>query len=220
MLKTPVLLSVAVGIFIGAASLPTFAESSPRLQDAGLEQVLEAFRRRRSPWQGISRGDGQLCAVSPGVIGDENMIWSDRPFFIWQGNARTIQVLDFSTQNLVWSSPITQADQIAMVINLPLQQGAQYVWILSDGKNSYESLFKIMPTEARDQLTKDLQKLEQDLQSNGATDEAIAVAQANYFSQKNLWSDALQRLYSVENPSVEVVQAQQQLMAELCRQGS
>jgi len=97
MLKTPVLLSVAVGIFIGAASLPTFAESSPRLQDAGLEQVLEAFRRRRSPWQGISRGDGQLCAVSPGVIGDENMIWSDRPFFIWQGNARTIQVLDFST---------------------------------------------------------------------------------------------------------------------------
>jgi hypothetical protein len=44
----------------------------------------------------------------------------------------------------------------------------------------------------------------------------IAIEQAHYLTTQNLWSDALQQLYTLENPSPAILEARATIAADLC----
>jgi hypothetical protein len=51
----------------------------------------------------------------------------------------------------------------------------------------------------------------------GQSVEDIAVAKAEIFVEKDLWSDALQVLYEVEKPSTAFVEQRQSYIQNLCK---
>jgi hypothetical protein len=59
-----------------------------------------------------------------------------------------------------------------------------------------------MEAQKRDRITKELTALEKRLK--GASEETVALEKANYFTERELWSDALRELYSVPKPSAEL----------------
>jgi hypothetical protein len=63
-----------------------------------------------------------------------------------------------------------------------------------------------MDSEKRRGITNDLTKLDASLKQERATVEKIALEKANYFAGREMWTDALQQLYSVPNPSPELLQ--------------
>jgi hypothetical protein len=71
-----------------------------------------------------------------------------------------------------------------------------------------------MEAQQRQRIIVDLWTLERQLQ--GASREEIALAKANYFAQRQLWSDVLQQAYSVQNPSAELAKFVQKLPTQLC----
>ena len=70
-----------------------------------------------------------------------------------------------------------------------------------------------MERQQRDRIADDLTKLEAQLKKQRASAEKIALEKANYFAQKELWSDALLQLYSVSNPSAELSEMIRQIQA-------
>ena len=69
-------------------------------------------------------------------------------------------------------------------------------------------------------VSQELAALENQMQGEGATESEIAIAKADYFVNQQLWSDALQQLYTVENPSPELTQKKQEVVAYLCKQNN
>jgi hypothetical protein len=219
MARTILSFSLMIAMLIGTIAYPVTAQTTA--QNSGIEEFISIFRRRRPQWLGTSRGEGRACLLSPGILETQAIIWSDRPLFLWRNDVREIQLLDFKTQQPIWTPTLAQSNQTdinMLQVDTSLQPGATYTWIFSDGASSGSKVFQIMPDEQRYPIQQELQHLEQRLQARGETPEAIAIAKANYFSQKDLWSDALQVLYGVENPSVAVLRVQQQMIPRLCNQ--
>lgn len=197
--------------FAQTPSLPVVeqGEENNALGSGNLDDVVVAFGRRR----GLGgRGDA-LCIASPGQL---ETIWHDRPLFIWQGSPDQLVVRDPQAQP-VWNAAVASTEQQALYSGAPLQPGQTYDWWMNpNGSERDYMTFKVMATEQRQQITADLQALTSQLQFNSATSETIAVQQAQYFTDQELWADALQTLYAVENPSEALVQAQQEIVNDLC----
>ncbi|MGG6238393.1 hypothetical protein ACQ4N7_07105 [Nodosilinea sp. AN01ver1] len=70
--------------------------------------------------------------------------------------------------------------------------------------------------EERDRIAADLEQITAELTHEQADAEAIAQAKANYFLKNELLADALQILFTVEDPSAEVVTARNALVTDLC----
>jgi hypothetical protein len=71
----------------------------------------------------------------------------------------------------------------------------------------------------RDRLAAELAAMETQLSAAGSTAEEIALERANYFAQRDLWSDALQEIYSVKNPSAALTSNAQEILTYLCEPG-
>jgi hypothetical protein len=183
-----------------------------RVEGEGIRRLIEAFRRRRSEGSGIRRGDGQdICLISPGLLEEVNVIWSDRPLFLWLGAADHILVRDAETLEQVWSQPIDPMVAGITYDGESLQSGRTYEWQLNSSDHFFA--FTVMDSDQRNQIAAELQLI----QTRGGTPEEIAVGQANYLvNEVGLWSDALQILYSVENPSPSLLQARQEIIDDIC----
>jgi hypothetical protein len=181
--------------------------SSPK-QKSILESLLSLLQRK--PFLGGSRSGGSFCGITPAVLGESNAIWSDRPLFLWQGKAQNLELrpyafnVAYKNQATLWS--IIPTDRQASYPNEPLQAGQRYEWqvtYLSPRTNEpirWQRTFMIMEKAERDRIAQDLAALESQLQTQNATEEEIALARANYFAAKDLWSDALQQIYAVGYP--------------------
>jgi hypothetical protein len=77
-----------------------------------------------------------------------------------------------------------------------------------------------MGSPERERLAAELAALEAQLKAAGATAEEIALERANYFAQRDLWSDALQEIDSAKNSSVELTGKLQDLVNYLCEPSS
>ncbi|MGB3404061.1 MAG: DUF928 domain-containing protein [Microcoleaceae cyanobacterium] len=177
-------------------------------------------RKKRSG--GSRSGNPELCLISPQKLVEKNTaenatetpieVWSDRPLFIWQENSVNKQmVIIYSAEGEqeIWSKEVTSGDNsVAYDHSSPLQPGEMYRWQLSLQDSiqfptqSVEIPFKVMETQKREAIQQDLQAIESQL--SGETVEVIALEKANYFIEKDLWSDALQIMFSVDNPSEEL----------------
>ena len=63
--------------------------------------------------------------------------------------------------------------------------------------NNYRATFIVMKDVKRNAIAQEIAVIEDRLKAN----EETAIAVADYLAQKQLWSDVLQQLYTVENPS-------------------
>ncbi|BBD70202.1 hypothetical protein NIES4072_65680 [Nostoc commune NIES-4072] len=164
---------------------------------ANISRILFSKKPPVEPRKGGSRPSDAICMVSPDAPAKPRIVWSDRPLFIWKGRVQTIAVRPINSEQDLWNQPVTQTQNITYQ-GQPLQPGQTYQWMVN---SSRFVPFQIMETQQRDRITAELKTLENQLQAQGADIEAIAFAKAKYFADSNLWSDALQQAYSVQNRS-------------------
>lgn len=178
--------------------------------------ILKPLRRERRA--GISRGG--ICLIAPSVMGETTAVqnegtpaamsrtpevWSDRPPFLWKGRAVSIEVRSRYTQEVMWNQTIPHEAAQVTYAGKPLRPGQTYEGEIIDqrgGRNPFT--FKVMGAERRDRIAVELTALEASLQDKGATAEEIALQRANYFAERQLWSDVLREAFSVKNPSTEL----------------
>ncbi|MBD2213050.1 DUF928 domain-containing protein [Nostoc linckia FACHB-104] len=164
---------------------------------------------------GVSRG--RICMFSPdSPDGTIRVVWNTQPLFLWkvsEGAVITKMKLhpENDRNNNLWNQAF-KGQNSAIYQGSPLQPGKIYHWVI-DGMFVP---FQIMEEGQRNKITQELKALENQYQAQGATPEEIASAKANYFVERNLWSDALQQAYVVENPSPELVKIRQEIRQKLC----
>ncbi|MBX9254883.1 hypothetical protein H1Q63_13155 [Desmonostoc muscorum CCALA 125] len=165
-----------------------------------ISRIIFSKKPPVEPRKGGSRPTDNVCMVSPDAPDQLRIVWSDRPLFIWKGQAQTIAVRSINSEQDLWNQPVTETQNITYA-GEALQPGQTYKWVVNSSK--FVS-FQIMETQQRDRITAELKTLENQLQAQGADIEAIALAKAKYFADSNLWSDALQQAYSVPLRSDEL----------------
>jgi hypothetical protein len=200
-------------------------QREPRCLLGGRQQLP-----RRSRQQPGGRGAGTLCAVAPGLLEQQNIIWSDRPLFLWKASPKVmlqqIQLADQSGK-ILWEKSLATTDQSALYEGQPLQPGQFYTWwlywTLQDAKHtagSADYTFQLMEAAPQQQIASELQTLTQRLQASGEDAETIANQKADYLASRSqpLWSDALKVLHTIENPSSQTTQKLQLWINTACGQ--
>ncbi len=172
----------------------------------------------------ITRGD-EVCPLSPGNLG-EQIVWSDRPLFIWQGQIPQSTVNLYSSsanynyeqdEQLVWSRAVAANSARVNYQGEPLKPGFIYDWEFIAAGKTYRSTFVMMTEEERKAIAQDLAAMENRLKAERKDLEEIAIAKADYLAQKQLWSDVLQQLYTIKNPSPDLVIKTKDIEQYLCR---
>ena len=191
------------------------------------EEIKTVFLNRKSPFErpkpagGSRSGNAPLCLISPHKLVEKETvenaaetpieIWSDRPLFIWQNGLNNQMVVVYSAdgEKEIWSQEAASGKNTVMYDGDPLQPGESYQWNLSQSNGQFSSdpveikiPFKIMETDKREAIRLDLQQIDSRLA--GESIDVIASEKANYFIEKELFSDALQIMFSVDNPSEEL----------------
>ncbi|NJR65655.1 MAG: CHASE2 domain-containing protein [Leptolyngbyaceae cyanobacterium CRU_2_3] len=182
--------------------------------ETDIDQFVQTFeRRRRTP--GLSRSIG-FCPITPGLV-ETDQVWSDRPLFVWRGSVEQIRLRKLGSQEVLWSQTLDSQSRSIVYNGAALAPGQVYQWeLLSQSRGNASFVFQVMEAERRTPIANQLQEIDTRLTARGSTREAIAIQKAQYFADQNLWSDALQWLYSIENPSASTSQAIQQIEAALC----
>jgi Domain of Unknown Function (DUF928) len=201
-------------------------------QNTLINSIASIWERKPRRKRLVSRSG--VCAISPGLV-DTYFIWSDRPLFLWNspGKNAKVQLIvrEEATDTEVWSQTVNLTDQKVFYNGeKPLEPGKRYQWQLL-GENKLDiikpSIFQIIAASEREKIQTDLQALEQKLKVNKTSPEEIAIQKADYFfnyqithqTEKDtfgLWSDALEILYKVEQPSPSFLQQRQAKVEGLC----
>jgi hypothetical protein len=224
----PILLSIvltftfAIPVLAQTQSNTQTTESNPQQSTSILQAILSLFK---SPENRLITRGSEVCPISPGNLG-EQVIWSDRPLFIWQGKIPQSKINVYSAEvnynysrdrQVVWQETIPAKTQTITYAGEKLQPGFTYDWeFISNGK-TYNPTFILMEQSQRQAIATELTALESQLKASSKTAEDIAIAKADYFLQQQLWSDALQQLYSVSNPSPDLTDKIKNIEQYLCR---
>jgi hypothetical protein len=156
-----------------------------------------------------------LCSVSPGLDG-KYQVWHDRPLFLWQnGDAIEVNLRKRGAKQLLWSLEPKVGDR-SMVAPGVLPSGLyqwQVVGVASE--ESDRTVWTNFEVARGETLGQELQAFEAKL-PKGYSAEEKALQRADFFSDRNLGSDALQVLFAIEKPSAEFVQARQAYLKKLC----
>ena len=176
---------------------------SPQQSTSILKAILSLFKSTENRF--ITRGD-EVCLISPRDAG-EQVIWSDRPLFIWQGEIPESEINLFEAaknlleeEQLVWMETVPENTQSIAYTGDALKPGITYEWEIVSNDTTYNQTITLMEESEREAIAAELTDLENKLDDD-ATVEDIAMARADFFTRKQLGYDALQQLYSVPNPS-------------------
>jgi hypothetical protein len=206
------------------------AASQFRPWEAIFGNLFNAKKEDNSPTAGragTGAPRGGVCALTPGTIGTNQEIWSTRPMFVVKRQGiepiQKIEVSSADHQKLLWNQDVPRRTEVFTTLyggETPLQPNQIYNWVITYGnpgvskQNSFS--FKVMDEQKRDRITADLAKLEAELKAKGATTEEVALQRSQYFAQQELWSDALQEVYSVDNPSPALQERIQAITGDIC----
>lgn len=163
---------------------------------------------------------GGVCAIAPKAIGNTKEVWNERPLFIWAGPFKRIELRRAGDEQVLWSKAVEGQNKV-LYDGEALQPGQTYEWSLffspdNDFPPFKTETFQVMDSQKRDRIKQDLQRLDESLKEKQASAEEIARQHALYFVQQQLWLDALQEAYSVENPSPALKQMIQSMPREIC----
>jgi hypothetical protein len=177
--------------------------------------TLVGLFKRKKFRQG-TRGNG--CVIAPDLAEKDlklpedkraAKVWNTKPLFIWLGDAAIISVDEGSTGRVLWKKALTSQNQRIIYQGEELKLGVRYAWYLYDKKNDVLSgiPFSIISNAERQKVQADLMQIEALLKKGGNfSTETLALRRVQYFSQKELFSDALQEALSVKQPSRELSQ--------------
>ncbi|WP_146006210.1 DUF928 domain-containing protein [Fischerella thermalis] len=201
----------------------THAQTTQRKQTSFWERIAQIILRQPEPpikpSKGGSRPIEMLCMVSPDAPKETRIVWSDRPLFIWQGNVKEIALLQQGNEQELWRQNVLNTKHTTYT-GTPLQPGQTYKWLVYPNTSSPRSptfvSFQVMEAPKRNQITNELTKLEAQLKAKGAAEETIAEEKAKFFADKELWSDFMQQVYSVKNPSPELLKLIEDIPKQLC----
>ena len=183
----------------------------PRLK-AIIDSLLKRLQRNEHPLG--SRGN--LCAIAPGLLGQTDTIWSDRPLFLWRGEADQIVLRHEATNEEVWRQAVMPETRQLSYTGTALQPGQVYIWEVGNSSKLRRFTFAVMPKPQRQQLMEQLQILDSKDQGKQLERAIASLRRADYFGQQGLWSDALQMLYGTENLSPEIGKALEAISTYVC----
>ncbi|MDL5052056.1 DUF928 domain-containing protein [Oscillatoria laete-virens NRMC-F 0139] len=234
-LNTSQLIMVLIAVTFSAS--PTLALMQHESQPLGVGKkwlelsaswgsLRDNIRRRRRT--GGSRGE--ICEIAPALFTNPNSsdssraniqeIWSDRPLFIWQISGGTAQKIDLFLQGsdrAFWSREIPAGETKILYDGEPLKPGQTYAWQLSAAvpfpATSTSIQFQVMEPQKRDRISAELTAIGLLANAQNLSPERLALEKAAYFAERELWADALLELYSVENPSAELMSAIAQIQS-------
>ncbi|MEQ8959885.1 MAG: hypothetical protein RLP02_18500, partial [Coleofasciculus sp. C2-GNP5-27] len=166
----------------------------------------------------------ELCLITPEYRRNSATLWQNRPLFVWQGKIGGIGIRQANSEQIIWRQPIAANDrQRVNRVNYtgePLEPGQTYHWVMFDQADDSQPIrfipFSVLNGKQRDRIRVRLIILAAQLREKGATTEEIALERANYFTKQQLWSDALQEVYRVDNPSPELETMMAELSTQLC----
>ncbi len=217
---------------LGEFLVPFSAAAQPMAQSLSPSwQALRGFWQRSTTVprkRGAGRPDGSFEVISPGIwvdkeattlLVDETLpveVWNTQPMVIWQSNGNPaylpnqLEVLQ-ADQTVIWSQPIPSAKFVALSVGEVLQPGQRYqIRFLKRNMETKQDVsmmkpveIQVMSNEQHNQITQQLNDAEAEARSRKATPPEIAEARIEVFVKKQLWSDALQELNSVNLPVAE-----------------
>lgn len=191
---------------------PTQKNPKSRL-GAILDSLLKQLVRDERPLGSRSN----LCVMTPGLLGETDTIWNDRPLFSWKGRVEQVIVRSYDTGEVLWQQRIPDQRQTLAYSGASLRPGQVYEWeMLSGSTIKARFTFMVMPAPNRENFMAELTNLEAQLQANGASQPTIALERAQLFAQQGLWSDTLQTLYFVTDQPVELKQTMDEISTYLC----
>jgi hypothetical protein len=194
-------------------SLPKITNNSYLALSWG--DIVKIFRRQRTP----GGGKGEICAILPQALVDSSTrqkgteeIWTDKPVFFWRGvGVKQIDIFERGKDEVFATLKVKEGLTKIKYNGKPLQPGQSYAWQITAEKvrglpiKDSGSNFKVMESKKRASITDDLTKLEARLKKKGNNVEKISLEKANYFAKKEMWTDVLEQLYSVKNPSPQLM---------------
>lgn len=207
------LISVTNAFAVGSENTAT-AQSKP--QPNIVKRFIDSIWKRH-PTKSLG-ARYNVFPIAPGVF-DTSEIWHNKPMFLWHSASKNqparLIVREQNSEKSQWVQKVNIADKKALYQGKPLQAGKIYQWKLEGVDSSIPwTNFRIMPEKQRAQINTDLNKLEQ--KTLAANPEEIAQRKAEYFvnygMKSLLWSDALQALYQVKQPSQDFIQNRQELI--------
>ncbi len=194
---------------------PDVSPTSPEQQSslgAALQTIREQLQRQERPLG--SRGS--QCPYSPGLVGANDTIWSDRPVFLWRSTGQTLTVYDYETDELLWQQQVEAGTEAVAYDGDPLQPGGLYRWVLMHPQTSdFNATFLVMEAAEREALSAELSQAQERWTAANMSPTEQALERAMFFSDRRLWSDALQELHAVRD-SAEVGDTIHEISVYLC----
>jgi len=207
-------------LVLSTAKLALTAPIHPDVSWRTIRQDL--LNRKEDPPLGSRPVD--LCLITPEYHRNSATLWHNRPVFVWQGKIGEIGIRQTNSDQMIWRQPIAASDtdgvnRVAYTGD-PLEPGQTYHWVIFDQADDSQPIrfipFTVLDGKERDRIRVRLIILAAQLKEKGATTEEMALERANYFSKQQLWSDALQEVYRVDNPSAELRDIMGELSTQLC----
>ena len=161
------------------------------------------------------------CLISPAVPGTEATTWHNQPTFVWQGELGHFKVVNTENDEVLWEYTPSAEETHIRYAGVPLHAGQYYKWQIYESEHSdsaqYFPEFKIVDAETHQDIENHLATIDEEMASTPeVTDEAIAISKAQYFIDESLEIDAIQTLFSVEDPTQDLVIGQQEILEQSC----
>lgn len=221
-LTATIVIGFMFGSMVSSTHHPIFAnESQGKRQSvsAFLSGIFQPMRRK-----GGTRS-GSICLVTPG-LGETRGVWNDRPLFLWDREISRVEVRLVNTDTSVWNQTVPSSSRSIVYQGQPLQPGQTYVVLLFDPTGSlfikdkdYAShpKFTLLAESERSLIAQSLAATEDQFKSQGSPGETIALEKAKLFAEKQLWSDALQNIYSAQSSFPELQTFVQTIVTDTCK---
>ncbi|NEQ32592.1 MAG: hypothetical protein F6K04_16580 [Leptolyngbya sp. SIO4C5] len=143
---------------------------------------------------------------------------------MWSNQTQTIAVKRLETADITRQEPTEAAESDllqATYSGSALEPGATYQWLFYFHAEAEAPMFwrtfQVLGGEERDRISAELDTLTAILKIQDADAEAIALERTRYFLAEDLLADALQEIFSVENPSAVLIETREALVAEICQ---
>ncbi|MBE9140199.1 hypothetical protein IQ254_23870 [Nodosilinea sp. LEGE 07088] len=209
-------IAATTGLTIAPVSL-----AQPSAPTAGALQRIRGFLNGGSPKRGPggnggSRGDAPFCLVNPG---QGETLWTEQPLVMAQGRVVRLDLRLADEPNALWSTSVIPGDENWVQVAYdgdPLVPGEQYEWVFYQWRRDrtlgirQRVPFQVMAAgDERDRIAATIEYLQ------AAPDQSLRL-QLDYLLGKQLAADALQLLFTAEEPSDTLLEDRQALVAEIC----
>ena len=155
------------------------------------------------------RGGSEFCLVAFDLEAT-TPVWSDRPDFVIQGDERRFALYTEDSDEPLWTSDPNEAESVAYT-GPELESGITYTLRAENPRNPDNDFqarrFTLLSSAEQNEIAAALLELETAMQASGQSEDAIALARADYFWQRGLTVDAWAEVIPLQNTSEATAEA-------------